>query len=483
MTSFFRDAKPRHGLRVVVFLLACSAAPAIFGFSQIKPADQPSPANSGGTPETKTPNTTTKPPGGAAQIDSVITPAVPAVGKRRFSIQGKNFKDKVAVTLTDPAKETFTLSSSDLVSVTPTQVTAQAELTEGRWRVSLQDPGGGEPTTFDFDVRGQTAEAVTQAISAYWWAFWSVFAGLAVLLTTAIVFLVAGKWSLANALSEESAYQPKEITSSNQIILLASTSRVVALFGLIGILGIVIGTGYAVMWNLFLSGTLPELGGLKGFLIGCGAMFAPYIANQVRSAFDNGRGEASPPQGGATQSGNSPITLSAIMPGFLERQATKRTFQITGTGFMPGVLVTLTNPVGAQIRLPDADVSVLHSTLISAGAVTDMAGQWRVTVQNPGGDPSSPISFKVSGKPDISGVDPTNFRAGTPTKTTIRGAGFVDGLTIAIAGSAGQTGTAEVLSVRADQLEANVTLPTTGSYTINITNAGSGSAQQQLTAT
>lgn len=126
------------------------------------------------------------------------------------------------------------------------------------------------------------------SIEAYWWTFRVMTRLLIVLVVVLIltlsIFSFAGKWSLADALSEESSVQP----NPGQVKMVASTSRLIALVGLMGILAIVLGVGYSTVWNLFIGGAANlHLDEIRKFLFGAATLFAPYLANQLRSIFDD----------------------------------------------------------------------------------------------------------------------------------------------------------------------------------------------------
>jgi len=116
------------------------------------------------------------------------------------------------------------------------------------------------------------------------------FTGILLVLMLAVVAisLVWGKWSLRDALSEKSPVQPKE----GAAVPLPSTSRFIALFGLLGTLTILLGVGYAIIWNLLIYHKPPEnLSEIDSFLLGAASLFAPYIVNQLRAAFGTSPGE------------------------------------------------------------------------------------------------------------------------------------------------------------------------------------------------
>ncbi len=133
------------------------------------------------------------------------------------------------------------------------------------------------------------------SIEAFWWTFRVMTRLLIVLVVVLIVslsiFSFMGKWSLADALSEESSVQP----NPNEVKMVASSSRIIALVGLMGILTVVLGIGYSIVWNLYTGeATNLHLDEIRKFLFGAATLFAPYLANQLRAIFDDSPAKPGP---------------------------------------------------------------------------------------------------------------------------------------------------------------------------------------------
>ena len=124
----------------------------------------------------------------------------------------------------------------------------------------------------------------------FWPVFWIVTLLLFLFLIVTFIALLRNKeWSVADAVSEEASPQPAVLPASREgkPIMVASTSRLVALLGLLGILSMFIGVGYYILWSLFCKNAVPELWGVVRFFYGGAAMFAPYLVNQIRTAFES----------------------------------------------------------------------------------------------------------------------------------------------------------------------------------------------------
>jgi hypothetical protein len=124
---------------------------------------------------------------------------------------------------------------------------------------------------------------------------------LAILFAWAAIRAALGHstWSLSDALSEEANISPldqsgKPIPGPDgkpQIVseLRASSSRLIALIGLVAIVLIYAGFGLSVMQRYVADGTLPDGDKFKSvitFLLAGVGMFAPYIVNKFASVFE-----------------------------------------------------------------------------------------------------------------------------------------------------------------------------------------------------
>jgi len=106
---------------------------------------------------------------------------------------------------------------------------------------------------------------------------------------------VQTNWSLANALSEETEVTVLDEHGTPVIVnnaplkkvqLTASSSRVIAFMGMIGILALFLGFGAFALWWFAKTGKVPEGSGeATTYLLGGMTLFAPYIVNRFSSVF------------------------------------------------------------------------------------------------------------------------------------------------------------------------------------------------------
>lgn len=94
-------------------------------------------------------------------------------------------------------------------------------------------------------------------------------------------------WSLAQALSEEVEFNTTDATGAKktETLLVASTSRVIALFGLIALLVLFMGFGAIAMWYFATSAKMPDFSGILNYFYAGAGLFVPYGLNQFKEAF------------------------------------------------------------------------------------------------------------------------------------------------------------------------------------------------------
>lgn len=137
---------------------------------------------------------------------------------------------------------------------------------------------------------------------------WFVYALIAVLAATGAFTLIAinralgidGRWSISDALSEEVELPVMDsngaivIGSDGKVVtapkLIASTSRLIALIGLFGILSLYIGFGVCTLFFFATGqGAPPGIAEARSFLLAGLVMFAPYVINKFANVFQWGQ--------------------------------------------------------------------------------------------------------------------------------------------------------------------------------------------------
>jgi hypothetical protein len=415
-----------------------------------------------------------------------VVPASPTIScnAQKLKLIGTGFQKDLTVTLAGPDGKKTTLSGADVTWVSETEVQINPTLsTEGPWKVSLANP---DKSTAD-ETAFQVIAADSPAVAAYNCVFWVITGTLALLGLVLIGALwhasAKGKWSLGSALSEEAAVQPQQIKSKDDVVMVGSTSRLIALVGLLGILVMVLGIGYSIIWNLFVAGRSPDLSSVKSFLFGAASLFAPYLANQVRAAFDQSPAPTPAPQDA------SALSITGVIPGSPQSGAAQP-LTLTGKGFGTGLTVTLVNPAGTPAPPITIAPNQINPTQLTLNNVDlDAPGNWTIKVIGPGGSQSTSADFLVHGAPIINGAPtlstaPVGAAGPAPRDITLTGRGFMEGLSASVvAPGGGAPITPTVKSRTYTQLVLTATLTTGTSYQLTVTNPGGFAApQQQFTA-
>jgi len=95
----------------------------------------------------------------------------------------------------------------------------------------------------------------------------------------------AREWRFVEALSEEVTLADAD--GKLVPVLVASSSRLIAVFGMIVILSLYLGVGLVVLWGVARTGSTPTgLDSVMKFMAAGGTLFAPYLFNQIRAGFE-----------------------------------------------------------------------------------------------------------------------------------------------------------------------------------------------------
>ena len=486
------------------------------GTSAVQPAPNSPKGGNGSNPATSPPGT---PPGGAAPSApaetsvqgaagsegkkdtqgtpsvptptlTAITPAAPLIAPNQpLTITGADFQEKLTVTLIDPQGNSYELPGDAVLQVKSQRLVVVATLgVSGRWQVKATNPGGKASEPLGFPVANSPGiTLLSPSVLAFCLAaliITAVLAGLFIVMLLDVNRVVKNRqWSLADALSEESAYQPKEIMKKEDVILLASTSRLIALLGLLGILTTVLGIGYSIMWNLFIFGTVPDLTMVRSFLFGSACLFAPYLANQIGGMF--GQSAAS-----KTAEAAPAVAVTGVLAaaGELACDNAPQNISVTGVGFQAGLTVTLTDPLSAVRNVPAGDLQSIKPTLVAARLVLNTPGSWRLTITNPGAEPAKAFLFDVFGSPTLAQTDPSPLPHNVAAEFDFVGTGFMSGLTVQLTGPpppptpgaapaapappAPPPFAAEVVSVTYARVRVKAALANQGTWHAVVTNPG-----------
>ncbi len=432
-------------------------------------------ANPPQTGEPKQSSTPTPTPTPVKPVITDVVPAAPTIScnGQRLTLSGTGFQKDSTVTLTGPDGRKTTLPAADVTLVSDKELQINSTLSAtGRWKLNLANPDKTSSDEVGFNVIDSTSPSV----QAYNEAFWVITIALLVIggaiLLGLIVAWANGSWSLGTALSEEAAVQPKEVSSLADVIMVGSTSRLIALVGLLGILTIVLGVGYSVVWNLFVAGKSPDLAYVKSFLFGAASLFAPYLANQVRAAFDQSPAPTPAPQDA------SELSITGVIPGSPQSDSGTQQLTLTGRGFATGLTAMLADPEGTQTAVTIAPNQINPTQLILNNVTLDVPGNWSVKIAGSGGSQSTSADFLVYGAPRIDGpptINPTGAAnaASVEREITLTGRGFLKGLTASVVPTAGAAPIpAKVKTTEYKKLVITATLAQGNNAQVTVTNPG-----------
>lgn len=360
------------------------------------------------------------------RVDAEVMTASDSLQEISLMVNGAADGEKLNVELKNPDGKA---EPEQEATVNKGVVKIKTKLSEpGTWGVTVSNKGGSSKP-YSLTVRDQQGVCRAQPTATQVEVFrkiFSVMTGVVVMLFALLVLglIVAAfsknGWSLGDALSEESSVQPKasEIKGRAQVVMVASSSRIIAVFGLAGILALVIGIGYAIVWNLVVCGTSPDLSPIKAFLVGMATIFAPYLANQLREAFSpsNPTEKAEPAK--AVPSPPSAIKITGIVPAVRSVDPNPQRLNLFGAEFQAWMSVTLVNPDGGNVDVPENQVEVGGPNQIEITTTLDRGGTWKAVVTSAAGTSSPAFPFAVRAPaPTIGSINPPNPVAATAALT------------------------------------------------------------------
>jgi hypothetical protein len=349
----------------------------------------------------------------------------------------------------------------------------------GIWWVTVSKKDASSPPR-SFKVQEPKSTCRTEASGPRVLAFWEIFkvmnrilAALLVALFVGLIFAACSKtkWSLGDALSEESSSQPKEITGRDQVVMVASSSRIIAVFGLSGILVLVVGIGYSIVWNLVVCGTSPNLSPIKAFLVGMAAVFAPYLANQLRETFSPSNPiKKEEPKAKAAVAGT--VKIGYLVPASPRVEVNAQDLNFLGSEFQAWMSVTLTDPDGHTVQVLPQNLEVSGPTQCRVTATLDRGGNWKAVVTMPNGASSPPFVFGVRAPaPAIGGLVPPN-PAANAVALTVNGNDLMPNVVTTLITPNGIESKPHVTWTNRTQIQLAVVLQNGNGWRIRLSNPG-----------
>jgi hypothetical protein len=353
-----------------------------------------------------------------------ISPASPTASQanQQVRVNGSGFQTGLTVTVNYPGGSS-TLSGNQILNVTALGFDMVALLgTAGSYSIRVNNPGGGQSNTFGFLVQTPPAPQITSITPASPTASGSnqqirvngsdFQAGL-----TVTVNYPGGSSTL----------------SGNQILNVTATGfDILALLGTAG--------SYSIRVN--------NPGGAQSNTFSFQVQAPPVAAPQV----------------------------SSISPASPTASPSNQQIRVSGTGFQPGLTVTVNYPGGSSTLSGN---QILNVTAMGFDilAVLGTPGTYSIRVNNPGGAQSNTFGFLVQAPPapQISSIAPASPTA-SPSNQQIRvnGSGFQSGLTVTVnypGGTSTLSGN-QILNVTPTGFDVLAVLSTAGSYSFRVNNPG-----------
>ncbi|MGA8431920.1 MAG: hypothetical protein WB729_19000 [Candidatus Sulfotelmatobacter sp.] len=433
-------------------------------------------------------------PAGALAAEATAKPEIKSVGPETISaspseqeltltLAGVKDGDEVTADFTGPKggapieKKSKVASSAVKVSLVLNEV--------GKWSVTVKN-GSDSSSAREFQVKEASAKEdakgtchpqpdapEVKAFRKIFRVMNDVLLSLFLALGLGLVIATFKGWSLGDALAEESSEQPAVINDRSSVIMVASASRIVAVVGLFGILALVIGIGYSIVWNLTVCGTAPNLAGIKDFLLAIAALFTPYLANQIREAVSPSNPPKAPAPVGASSVAISGVAQRPLTAAFAPRQ-----LDFTGSGFQDGLKLNLIDPSGGVNAVPATNTTVATATdLRVTNVALDRGGAWKAVVIGPGGDSSDAFVFAVTAPaPTVNAIAAFPAAQGN---VVITGQNFLPATTVTLQNPAGQNVTANAIVQDGQNVRITAAFVAGNNWSVTAKNPGNNAAATQ----
>ncbi len=356
---------------------------------------------------------------------SSISPASPtrSGSDQNVVVNGSGFQAGLTVSVFVPGGGTATLSGSQIQGVTPTSFTMIATLNvPGTYGIRVNNPGGGQSNTFNF-----TTQAPTVSIGSI------------------------------------SPSSPTRSGSDQNVIVSGSgfqSGLTVTVF--------VPGGGTAT-----LSGSQIQSVTASSFAM----VVTLNVAGTYGIRVNNPDGSQSNTFNFTTQ--DPTVSISSVSPSSPTRSDSNQNVQVFGSNFQSGLTVTVLIPGGGTATLSGSQIQSVTSGAFTMVVTLNVAGQYGIRVNNPGGGQSNTFNFNVqSANPAISSVTPSSpTRSDSNQNVQVFGNNFQSGLTVTVFIPGGGTATlsgSQIQSVTSASFTMVVTLNVTGQYGIRVNNPGGG---------
>ncbi|HLV79128.1 MAG TPA: hypothetical protein VKT32_02570 [Chthonomonadaceae bacterium] len=171
-----------------------------------------------------------------------------------------------------------------------------------------------------------------------------------------------------------------------------------------------------------------------------------------------------------------PATTPGLFPGAAPACGPSFTLTVTGRGFESGAVAQWTDAGGATTALSTTFVSASEVTALVPAALIAGPGTASVTVVNPDGSASAPLTFTITNPvPVVTGIQPASVNAAGPAFTpTVTGSCFLGSSVIHWNGSALTTTVVSSGKLTATVPASDITTPGTAQITVVTPGPGGG---------
>jgi IPT/TIG domain len=173
----------------------------------------------------------------------------------------------------------------------------------------------------------------------------------------------------------------------------------------------------------------------------------------------------------------APPAIETVTPPAPTVSDRPQTVAVTGSGFLDGLKLLVTDPGGAIRTLAGQDIQARRESSFQATVTFATAGTYSFVVINPDGAKSNLVSVQArSGgvKPSIEQIAPDEtMKSAQEQAITITGSYFAQGATVSVTDPAGAVATIRTLEKNTAQtIVVRMVLDQTGTYSIVVVNPG-----------
>lgn len=171
--------------------------------------------------------------------------------------------------------------------------------------------------------------------------------------------------------------------------------------------------------------------------------------------------------------------IKSVSPASPTRSAKLQRLAISGTDFLEGLTLMVTNPGGQSHRFGGSDILNRRQATFEVDALLDISGEYSLVVTNTDGGTSRPFVLVVQDspaapatKPTIDSVTPAKVtKSNTPQSVTVRGTRFEVGLVVLMTDPAGNVTTISgnaLADITATSFRMTAILEVPGEYSIEV---------------